>query len=43
MVVADITKLGVAWANKLKDDAVGLVDAKAPDFMLFWMKFLGSQ
>ena len=43
MVVADVTQFGMAGAYELEDDAVSLVDAKAPDFVMFRVKFLSSE
>jgi hypothetical protein len=43
MVVADEAQLSMAGAYELENDAVGLVDAKAPDFVVFRVKFLGSE
>jgi len=43
MMMADVTQFGMAGADELKDDALGLVDAKAPDFVVFGVKFLGSK
>lgn len=33
----------MAGADKLKDDTVGLVDAKAPDIVMFRAQFFGSE
>ena len=43
MVVADVTQFGVSGADELKDDAVGLVYTKTPDFVVFRVQFFGSE
>ena len=39
--MTDVTKLGVIWADEFEDNPVGLINAEAPDFMMFGMQFLG--
>jgi hypothetical protein len=38
--MADVAEFDVIGSEKLEDDAIGSIDPKAPDFVVFRMQFL---
>lgn len=43
VMVSDITKFSLVGTEKLKNNAIGLIDPKAPDLMMFGMQFFSSE
>lgn len=43
MMVSDISKFCLAGAGKLKDDSIGSINPKAPDFMMLGVQLLGPE
>jgi hypothetical protein len=42
-MMADIPEFDVSGAEELEDDAIGSIDSKAQDFMMFGMQFLAVE
>ena len=43
VMVSDITKFSLVGTEKLKNNAISLIDPKAPDLMMFGMQFFSSE
>lgn len=43
MVVPDVAQLGVARAGEFENNSIGLVNAKAPDFVVFRVEFFSPE
>ena len=42
-MVSDITKFSLVGTEKLKNNAISLIDPKTPDLMMFGMQFFSSE
>ncbi len=38
--MADVAEFDAVWAEEFEDDAVGSINAKAPDFVMFGAELL---
>ena len=43
VVMADVTKFDMVGTQEFENDPIGLIDAKAPDFVMFWTEFLAVE
>lgn len=43
VMVSDITKFSLVGTEKLKNNAISLIDPKAPGLMMFGMQFFSSE
>ena len=43
VMVSDITKFSLVGTEKPKNNAISLIDPKAPDLMMFGMQFFSSE